>query len=140
MSERVFIDANIFLDVTKKRRGWQSSLNFITSVKEGKIKGYISVLTVAIVYFMRLRVLPMDRARHDSQELIKGFEIVAVTPEMVKEAYAEKKIEDLEDAIQFHCAKSVVKTFVTRNKKHYEKVKNEIEILTPEEFLKKYSS
>jgi predicted nucleic acid-binding protein len=41
-----------------------------------------------------------------------------------------------EDALQFHTAEqNGVDTIVTRNVKHFGKVKDEIAVLTPEEFL-----
>lgn len=61
-----------------------------------------------------------------------------MTSEIVKAAFEEDRIQDFEDAIQFHSAKDRVDVFITRNKKDYEKVKKEIEVLTPEEFLAKY--
>ncbi len=58
----------------------------------------------------------------------------------MKKALDGDRIEDLEDTIQFHSAKEVAEVFITRNKRHFRAVEDEIEILTPEEFLERYRS
>jgi len=50
----VFVDANVFLDVLWKNKGWESSLEVIEKVRRGEIKGFVSVLTIAIIYFFLL--------------------------------------------------------------------------------------
>lgn len=40
--------------------------------------------------------------------------------------------------MQFHSAKKEVKVLVTRNIRHFEAIKGEMEILTPEGFMKRY--
>jgi len=57
---------------------------------------------------------------------------------LINEAFEEKRIESFEDAIQFCSAKGEVEVFITRNKRDYDKVAEELEALTPAEFLKKY--
>ncbi len=47
---------------------------------------------------------------------------------------------DFEDAIQFNSAKSVAKIFITRNKRDFREVEDELEVLTPEKFLEKYGT
>jgi hypothetical protein len=73
-------------------------------------------------------------------DAVEGFEIVKLTKELIESVLKEERIEDFEDAIQFHSARNKVKILVTRNKADFKKVKDEIEALTPEEFLKKYKT
>jgi len=135
-NEAAFVDANIFIDIARKREGWSSSAAALARVK--KKNGFVSALTVAIVYFSKLRSLSTQRARQETQELIHGLRVAPVTEETIDAAFAASNIEDFEDAIQFHCAKAVARVLVTRNKRHYTSAQNELEISTPEEFLNKY--
>jgi len=132
-NEDAFVDANIFLDIARKRDGWSSSAAVLAKIK--KRSGFVSALTVAIVYFIKLRSMPMRRARQETQELVHGLRVAPLTQEIVEAAFVTSDIEDFEDAIQFHCAKAVAKVIVTRNKRHYDSVHNEVEISTPEESL-----
>jgi len=87
---------------------------------------------------LRRRITSEERAKEETLDLTKGFKIIGLTSEIMKAAFNEDRIEDFEDAIQFHSAKGRVKVFITRNKRDYEGVKDEIDVLTPEEFLDKY--
>ena len=107
---------------------------------EGKHDGYLSALRVAIIYFLMLNRTDYRTARSETQKVIKGFKIVDLTETLIHKSFREDRIEDLEDAVQFHSAKEVAEVFITRNKRHFRAVEDEIEILTPEEFLEKYQS
>ena len=140
-----FFDANIFMDILFTRSKWQNSAKAINAAKTNKIqKGYISSLTVAIIYFLRRgskanRRVTETQARNDVQNSISDLQVLAISSKNVSSAIGDKRFKDFEDAMQFHCAKDAnADVIVTRNKKDFSKVANEIEILNPEEFLKKY--
>lgn len=135
---KIFLDVNIFIDVLTKRADWKKSFDIIRNILECKNEGYISALTPAIIYFFRKRIMHEEQARKDVIDSIEGFKIVELNEKIINESLKEKRIEGFEDAIQFHSAKDKAKIFVTRNKKDFKAVKDEIEVLTPEEFLRKY--
>lgn len=137
-SMKLFVDVNVFIDIQRKRDGWKESFIVVKSVMEGENEGYISALTPTIIYFLRRQITSEKRARQETLDAIEGFNIVNLTSELINMALKEKRIEDFEDAIQFHSAKNIAKTFVTRNKRDYKNVKDEIQVLTPEEFTEKY--
>jgi predicted nucleic acid-binding protein len=133
-NDSVFVDANIFLDVARKRKGWKASTAALIEAK--RKNGFVSSLTVAIIYFIKLRNMPPLKARQETRELIQGLRIAAVTSEIINQAFDNTAIEDFEDAIQFYCAKTA-RFMVTRNKRDYEAIEKELEVVTPEEFLTK---
>lgn len=137
LNEDAFIDANIFIDIARKRKGWSSSAAALAEIK--KRKGFVSALTVAILYYVKLRGVSPQNARQETRELIHGLRVAPVTQEIICAAFDRTNLEDFEDAIQFYSARAVAKTIVTRNKRHYVAVQDELEIITPEEFLNKYS-
>jgi len=71
----VFVDANVFLDVLWKNKGWESSLEVIEKVRRGEIKGFVSVLTIAIIYFFHSQEFTKRKARTELVKSIKMFEI-----------------------------------------------------------------
>jgi predicted nucleic acid-binding protein len=119
------------------REGWRRSLALIQLIREKKTDGYASALTIAIIYFLRARVSTEKDVREDERRAVHNFNIVDLTHNVITNAFEEGRIED---AVQFHSAKEAAKVFITRNKRHFEKVKDEIEVLTPEEFLRKYKA
>ena len=137
---KLFVDVNLFIDILEKRKGWEESFFIIRDVVEGKNEGYISALTPAIIYFLRRRSFSEQQAREDVKDSIEGLNIVDLTMEVIELAINEVKIKDFEDALQYHSARLTTKVFVTRNKRHFEKVKDGIEVLTPEEFINRYGS
>jgi len=134
---KIFVDVNIFIDIQRKRKGWKESFAVIKTVLDGVNEGYISALTPIIIYFLRRRITSEENARRETQDLTDGFNIVDLTKDIIREALKEERIGDFEDAIQFHSAKKVANVLITRNKVDYMKIANELEVLTPEEFLKK---
>lgn len=63
---------------------------------------------------------------------------MALGAEIVDSALADRCFPGFEDAIQFHTAKvNNVDAIITRNVRHFKAVKDEIAVLTPEEFLER---
>ncbi|AGK61297.1 putative nucleic-acid-binding protein, contains PIN domain [Archaeoglobus sulfaticallidus PM70-1] len=130
-----FFDVNVFMDVLERRRGWKASLAVVQLVRNGKIEGYVSALTPPIIYFLRARYTDENRAREDARRILREFRIVPLTEEIILNSYEESRIDDFEDCIQFHSALSTAEVLITRNIKDFEAVKDEIAVMTPEEFL-----
>lgn len=137
---KAFVDVNVFLDVLQIRKNWEYSLKVISFVRQKKVTGYVSALTVAILYFLRRRDGSSDnQSRRDVVDSISGFEILGLDGKHVMAALSDKRFNDFEDALQFYSAKEIANAILTRNKRDFSSVSGDIEILTPEEFLKKYS-
>lgn len=64
-------DINIFEDVIRKRDGWVASLEVLNRVRNKKVNGFVSALTVPVLYF--LRKLPDREAREKVKEITLGF-------------------------------------------------------------------
>ena len=139
MGTPALFDINIFEDVARARQGWESSLNALALVEEGEVDGYVSAWTVTVIYYFRRRLGAGEQeARERAKALTTegGFRILALDAQIIEQALADNRFPGFEDAIQFHTAlQSEVNTIVTRNVKHFSKVKDEIAVLTPEEFL-----
>ncbi|WXG39258.1 MAG: PIN domain-containing protein [Candidatus Freyarchaeum deiterrae] len=135
---KVFLDVNIFVDVLERRDGWKASIAMVRLVRAGRAEGYISALTPPILYFLRARISSEEEAKKDAKKIIEGFQIVPLSEEIVSRSFDEKRMRDFEDSIQFYSAKPSYEVLVTRNKRDFRTVENEIEVLTPEEFLEKY--
>lgn len=107
----------------------------LSTVRRGNYEGYISTITVPILYFRRIRVRPDREARNDVWTMVKGFRMVDLNARILRLAINDNKFNDYEDAIQYYSAKTVSAMIVTRNKKDFPT--RIMEILNPEEFLRK---
>lgn len=132
----VFVDVNIFVDISEKRQGWNNSLEVISGIRKGKYSGYISAFTIPILYFRRIRIEPDKEARENVWKFIKGHHIIELTGSVLEQAKQDLKFRDYEDAIQYYSAKTKCDVIVTRNKKDFPH--KDVKVMNPEDFLASY--
>lgn len=140
----ILIDVNVLEDVARHRRGWKGSSALLGVVEAGDVDGSVSAWTVAVVYYFRRRAGASDyEARQKTKALIQdgGIGVLSFDADIVDSALTDQRFSGFEDAIQFHTAKlNDVDTLITRNVRHFQSVKDELAILTPEEFLERLAS
>jgi predicted nucleic acid-binding protein len=130
---KILLDINVFEDVFRQRQGWEASVTVLNCVRHGQVRGYVSALTPAILYFFRRRTRGEKAARQAVQSILGDCTIVPLTGEAVEKAYSAS-LPDFEDALQLEAAKAAnADALVTRNTKHFQQ--KEINVLTPEEFV-----
>jgi hypothetical protein len=131
---KIFIDVNVFIDVMTKRSGWPESLRVVNLARRShEIESHTSALTLPLLYFFRRRVTDESTARADSQAILKGLHLVALTQRILDDAFASTG-PDFEDNIQIASAESISAShLITRNKRDF--VTSQIAVLTPDEWL-----
>ena len=140
----LYLDANVLVDVVLRRidekgtRLWLASTLTLDDIYKGKNRASTSVLSMYIVYVL---VNPRDTksgdllAREKLRSLRSFLTTVDLTDNIVEESLKENRLM-VEDAIQFITAKKIgAEAIVTRNIRHFSKVKDEIKIVTPEELV-----
>lgn len=132
----IFVDVNIFVDIYEQRDGWNNSLAVVSGVRKERYKGYISALTVPILYFLRMKVDSDKEARSNAWKFLSGYNIVDLNESILEQAKQDTKFRDFEDAIQYYSAKAKCEVIVTRNKKDFPH--KDIKIMNPEDFLSSY--
>lgn len=115
------------------------SYRIIAAVREEELEGYISALTLPILYFLRLEVVNDKEAREDMKTITKGFDIIPLDEEILSQAVKDMRVGDFEDLIQFHSAKQKANNLITRNVTHFLPLQDEINVFTPREFLTRES-
>ncbi len=136
MDMPTLIDVNVFEDVARKRQGWRTSFTVLEHFRDPNTEGYVSAWTVAVIYYFREKRLGDARAKSVTRKMIRGLTVLDFTSDIAYLALDDKRFSDFEDALQFHIAqKNGLEAIVTRNIRHFRVVKDEITILTPEEFL-----
>jgi len=130
----ILVDVNVFMDVLTGRIGFESSIKIIDLVRKGKIKGYISALTIPILWFLLTKYKEFGEAKNDVRDITTGFNIISLNYQIIEKAF-ESSMKDFEDGIQFYSAlEGMCEVLITRNKEDFKMCK-EVRIMTPEEFL-----
>jgi hypothetical protein len=129
--DRIFLDINVFQDILSARQGYDASVFIIELVRQGKMKGFCSALTIPILWYLNRK---MDNQREKLRILLKGFSIIALTLAMIKKTLSRHRFGDLEDEIQYLSAqKSGSKILITRNIADFPK--HPLQLFTPEKYL-----
>src|SRR5437899_377786 len=133
MAHKVFVDANILMDLAFERRDFYQEAMVIFHLRDiGRVQIYVSALSLAIVaYFSK-------KHKKDTGAVIGKFlkwvEVVGLEKKHFLESLTSG-IVDFEDALQYYSATEVVgiDAIVTRNKKDFNP--SLIPVFTPKEFL-----
>ncbi|MEO8116877.1 MAG: PIN domain-containing protein [Bacteroidota bacterium] len=135
MIKRIFIDANVMLDLLSERKPFYEAIAKIATLAEkGKLILFVSPISFAIVnYFL---------AKFESSEIarikLRKFKIicgVSFINDQIVEKSLNSSFKDFEDALQYFCAtESNCDVILTRNGKDYKK--SLLPVMTADEFLK----
>lgn len=133
--KHVFLDTNVLIDFLSDRKPFslEAAQLFDYSFK-GKLCIYASAVSYNNIYYILRQYCTHATAIKVLAELQDWTETVDVSKEMIRKAL-KSSFKDFEDAIQYQCAKSLVKVdcIVTRDAKDYKA--SSIPVLSPKEAL-----
>ncbi len=126
---KVFLDANVILDIFLKRERYEYSLAILELCKRGLIQCYTSSCIIGIVNYILEKELNRKSTRDFLRELLSYVNIIPIKNDDILRAL---NFKDFEDGMNYHSS-IFLDYFITWNKKDYPKDER---ILTPEEFLR----
>lgn len=135
MSERIFLDTNIIIDLLGEREPFYLPAARIATLADRKqIKIYVSALSYPTVFYVLLKF----EAKEIVTDKLRKFKIIANTSNLT-DAVIEKALisnfRDFEDGLQYHCAlHSDCNILITRNEKDF--INAALPVMTPREYLK----
>lgn len=131
--EKIFVDANIVLDLLQKREGFYEEAQELFTLADNKnVKLYVSALTLANVHYLLYKHLRMG-ARKAIAKFKVLVDVLAVDDKIMDLSLASD-LTDFEDAIQYYTAiENRMDIIITRNKKDFKN--SDLPILTAKEFL-----
>lgn len=85
---KILIDTGVFVSVLSKEKSYENSLNLLEKVRQGRIEGFVSVMTVAeiISIFSRLGEEETIVAKASIESLVGEDRIVPVTKRLAEVA------------------------------------------------------
>ena len=130
----LLIDANVLLDIIMKRLEFIKDSSVIWKLCEtGKVKGYISSLTIASIVDIMQKEMDSQKNEEVLSMLSMIFEFTDLCVSDIQQA-ARMQWNDYEDAIQSATAQRIHADFIiTRNIKDF--AKSKILAFTPAELL-----
>jgi predicted nucleic acid-binding protein len=134
MSDVVFFDTNVLLDVLLARKPFVQDAQRLWSLAErGEIQAVVSAVSFINVYYVVRRLA----SRREADRAVRGmqavFHVAPVTAEVIDQAI-EAAAADFEDAVQHACAvRAEALCIVTRDGRHF--AASELPILAPDAFL-----
>ena len=133
--KRIFIDANIVIDVLLEREPWMDDALCILSLADrGDIEVYCSSLSLATAsYFMERVKMPHEVMMDKMDVFCQLCTPTAVDVSVVKKAI-QSSFTDFEDALQYYSSQTVeADIIITRNGRDF--ANSKIPVMTAAEYL-----
>lgn len=131
-------DTNVALDLLLRRDPYMaSSVQFLNMCETGDVNGYISVNSIADLYYIVRRATSSKESAYKAVEtILKILKPCTVKDEDVIVAMATRGI-DFEDNMMEACAvRNNFDAIITRNAKHFSELG--MKVMSPEELLDRY--
>ncbi len=133
--KRIFVDANIILDLLAKREPFYREAAVLFSLADKKnIVLHISSLSVANINYILTRLTNAENAKTVLRKLRLIVNILALDDKVVGLALNDDSFADFEDGLQYYTAvENNMDSIITRNLKDFKAAK--IPVLTAKQFL-----
>lgn len=115
---RVFLDANVFIDLLKDRSIGDTGIR--EHLKDIYPHVYVSVLTIHIAFYV-LKIKSGSRMHKKVLKLIKYVNILPLRSEIINLAIS-LSFPDFEDMLQYLSAIGICEYILTRDKKDFDKL------------------
>jgi len=130
---KIFIDTNIFLDLILKREYHKEAVVILNSIEKNLFEGVVLDITLLNIDYVAKKQI---RDIREFLKLLNSLFIVAGATNKMVELALNLKNRDLEDNLQYICAKEMgAKSIVTNDKSFFSP---EIEVISSVDFIKKY--
>ena len=135
MASKVFLDANLILDLAFKRDGYEQSREIFELILNGTIKGFISSSIIHIIGYFLTKAQGNKFAKEFIITMLADVSVIDLPHETVINAL-HSKINDLEDALQYYTALHHKLDFFISSDKELQKQSMAIlPVLSPRDFI-----
>jgi len=133
---RIFIDANIIIDVLLNRQDFYEDASNVLNICQNK-KSALAPHTISNIFFITRKDYTAKERKSMLLEILEFIDVVPIGKHQIVQALKNQKIDDFEDALQLECAKEFNADFiVSRDVSGF--ANTDIEVITPKEFVKRF--
>ena len=138
MAYKIFLDANVILDHSLKRKGYEDVKNIFLAIESGILKAYISSSILHILYYILNKELSNKICKEILINILTETTIID-TPQDVAINAIVSKFDDTEDALQYYTAMHhKLEYFITSDRKLKKEATSFLPIYYPSEFVKEF--
>ena len=138
MAYKIFLDANVILDHSLKRKGYEDVKNIFLAIESGILKAYISSSILHILYYILNKELSNKICKEILINILTETTIID-TPQDVAINAIVSKFDDTEDALQYYTAMHhKLEYFITSDGKLKKEATSLLPIYYPLEFVKEF--
>ena len=132
---KVFVDTNIIFEHALKREHYRECVQLFKLAEDGKIECWCSSAGYYVFSYVLRKQFTVTQTRVKLRGYLSFLDILPCSTQNIQAAIISP-FKDLEDAFQYYTALNRVDSFVTLNKKDFEKYSlPELEVFTPAEFM-----
>lgn len=140
MAFKVFVDANILLDLTLKRAGYETARVLFTSAIAGDTQLYTTPSVLHIVSYYTSQFYSRTQTKEIILAMLADVRIIDADHDTALAA-ANSSFTDLGDALQYYAAaRAGLQYFLSSDKKLKKAASKQLPVFTPAEFLKLLSN
>ena len=134
MSNVLFVDSDVILDVLEKReRFYEYSAQILSLGDEKKVKLVTTSLAFANIYYLLRKHLGIEKAKESLRKLRIIVDVISVNAKEVDLAL-NSELSDFEDALQYFTAlDGKIEFIITRNVRDYKNPK--LIVQTPQQYI-----
>lgn len=138
MAYKIFLDANVILDHSLKRKKYEDVKNIFLAIESGILKAYISSSILHILYYILNKELSNKICKEILINILTETTIID-TPQDVAINAIVSKFDDTEDALQYYTAMHhKLEYFITSDRKLKKEATSLLPIYYPSEFIKEF--
>ncbi len=134
--ERLLVDTDVILDFYFEREPFaEHTAKVFSLMDKGKIKGYVTPVIVANVYYMLRKNNSHSKVIQSLSYLFHFIEVLTMDKNTIISAL-NSGFKDFEDALQNYAAENsqFITGIITRNTKDYKS--SQLAVMTPHDYLK----
>ena len=135
MAYKIFLDANILLELTLKRKEFENAKNIFSNIQKGIFKAYISSSVLHIVSYILNKEYSVKATKDILITLLQDVTLIDCPKEIAVNALISK-INDIEDALQYYVAlHHKMDYFISNDKQLKKESLSTLPVLNSSEFV-----
>ncbi|MEQ8533158.1 MAG: PIN domain-containing protein [Imperialibacter sp.] len=138
--KKLLLDTNIVLDLLARREPfYESAAHIISFGDKGKLKLFVSALTIANTNYVLGKFKGADEAREIIRRFLMLTKVLSLSEKTISLALNDIAFKDFEDGLQYYTAvENNLDTIITRDLKDFKT--SEIPVMTASEYLSSTST
>jgi len=138
MASKIFLDANILLDFTLKRRNYNVAQQLIEHVVDGDLQAYTTPAIVHITGYWLSKTFSKIKTKEILLELLIDIKVIDCKHDLVISAL-NSSMTDIEDALQYYTAlHHKLDFFISQDKQLKQAAIPSLPVYFPVEFLAEF--